>query len=71
MIYLRERRRRDEFIRNLGRQFRCHRCQHKGAEVEAKGARLLHIGAVRRYQWADINGLLSLVSPMGIEPMTP
>jgi hypothetical protein len=35
---LREKLRRDAFVRHLGAQFRCTACGHKGAEIDARRA---------------------------------
>jgi hypothetical protein len=38
VVHLRDRLPRNELVKNLGPQFRCRQCRHKGAEVEARGA---------------------------------
>jgi primosomal protein N' len=38
VVLFRERLSRHEFAKNLGPQFRCRECRHKGANVDARGA---------------------------------
>jgi hypothetical protein len=42
-LTLRERLPRDEFVKHIGIRFRCQRCGHKGANVDAPGV-LGHFG---------------------------
>ena len=37
-LSLRERLPRDEFVKHIGVRFRCQRCGHKGADIDARGA---------------------------------
>jgi hypothetical protein len=37
-LTLRERLPRDEFVKHIGVRFRCQRCGHKGAQIDARGA---------------------------------